>query len=189
MENCLCWHVLGCLLWICDVIVHSNVLDSTESHVVKNIWLISGRFPVRGVGWRAFCSRTWTRRLLPLQGQRRLAWGDACPAWKLHRLFRTGAWRLQQKGRNWVHCQVEGWEVDVWVDAFDSCFAFVWSSCVSHLFSPCQKAAQMDIEAHQRLMDAACLWIYIKPKLKDAVSNDFMAKIEEMWSMGSFGWF
>lgn len=45
----------------------------------------------------------------------------------------------------------------------------------------------MDIEAHQRLMDAACLWFYIKPKLKDAVSNDFMAKIEEMWSMGSFG--
>lgn len=53
--------------------------------------------------------------------------------------------------------------------------------------SPWQKAAQIDIEEHQRLMDASCLWLYIKPKLKDAISTEYMDKVEEMWLNGYFG--
>jgi len=59
---------------------------------------------------------------------------------------------------------------------FDSIFNAAW-----------QKAAQRELEDHQRLMDATCLWVHVRPKLKDTISNEYMTKIDEMWANGCLG--
>lgn len=43
---------------------------------------------------------------------------------------------------------------------------------------------QMSLEEHQLLMDVTCLWLYIRPLLKDAVSPEYMDKVDEMWDNG-----
>lgn len=43
---------------------------------------------------------------------------------------------------------------------------------------------QLDLEEHQLLMDVTCLWLYIRPLLKDAVSPEYMDKVDEMWENG-----
>lgn len=52
---------------------------------------------------------------------------------------------------------------------------------------PWQKAAQRDIEEHQRLMDATCLWMFVRPKLMETITNEYMNKIDEMWDNGFLG--
>lgn len=58
------------------------------------------------------------------------------------------------------------------------------------LFSlPCpwQKNAQLDLDAHQALMDCTCLYFYIRPLLKDTVSHEIMVMIDQMWLNGWLG--
>ena len=50
-----------------------------------------------------------------------------------------------------------------------------------------QKTMQLDLEEHQLLMDVTCLWLYILPLLKDAVSPEYMDKVDEMWENGLLG--
>ena len=55
----------------------------------------------------------------------------------------------------------------------------------SVIWKPWQKAAQMDMERHQELMDCTCLWLYIRPFLKNEISQEYLDKIDQMWSQGS----
>ena len=43
------------------------------------------------------------------------------------------------------------------------------------------------MDAHENLMDAMCLWLWLKPKVSGLVSGDYMAKLEDMLMKGSLG--
>ncbi len=36
-------------------------------------------------------------------------------------------------------------------------------------------------------MDATCLWMFVRPKLMESISNEYMSKIDEMWENGFLG--
>lgn len=46
----------------------------------------------------------------------------------------------------------------------------------------------MDLDAHQQLMDACCLWLYVRQQLKNELSAEYMLKMDDMWTNGPLGW-
>ena len=50
-----------------------------------------------------------------------------------------------------------------------------------------QKSKQKSLEHHQQLMDAVCLWQWLRPQMATAVDANYMQKLEEMWMEGLLG--
>ena len=51
----------------------------------------------------------------------------------------------------------------------------------------CQKQQQLPIETHEGLVDSICLWEWIAPKISSLVSVEYMAKLYEMFLLGTLG--
>lgn len=48
----------------------------------------------------------------------------------------------------------------------------------------CQKLQQLPMDAHENLVDAICLWVWLRPKIESLVSSEYMKKLEEMFARG-----
>ena len=51
----------------------------------------------------------------------------------------------------------------------------------------CQKQQQLSMETHENLVDAICLWLFLKPKIESLVSAEYMARLEELFMQGPLG--
>lgn len=52
-----------------------------------------------------------------------------------------------------------------------------------------QKAAQLNLDEHQQIMDNTLLWLWLRPKLANAMDGSTMEKLDEMWLTGLLGQF
>ncbi|CAJ1460779.1 unnamed protein product [Effrenium voratum] len=47
-----------------------------------------------------------------------------------------------------------------------------------------KKAAQLNLDEHQQIMDNTLLWLWLRPKLANAMDGSTMEKLDEMWLTG-----
>ena len=50
-----------------------------------------------------------------------------------------------------------------------------------------QKAAQLDLDQHQALMDNCMLYLWLRPKLEAALSGEMMGHLDDMFLRGRLG--
>lgn len=49
-----------------------------------------------------------------------------------------------------------------------------------------QKDSQLSLDNHLALMDIVLLWMWLQPKIQEAVDGEMMATLHDMFTRGSF---